>query len=408
MKNKLLKSLAIILCLTFCLTGCGDKETPVNPTESCVVEDSENSTTEIVNTEDIIDSENTENVENSEVVTGTILEENGHLKESFEGHDRNELWEIADIVFKAYQEIDLDTLKIYLSEEDYEDAASNLAAVKENAEDYQMWQNTVGKMIYFADSDVLLAKSTQWVEYRWYADCWKANAEIPADESEDFTKEYLKGIYDKYYVEAPYIAVQDLSDEMNFRVEDGYVKCDISDILEEAEHGDWWDLFNSYLDGAFYAALILNSADCFGLGYDYIAYQPDGEPQIPDYEVFYSKDLTKFVEVVEGYNVEDTGIYMETFNNYYKDKAKRAIIQQYLNEKCEIIRGLSGLAIVFPANEEHYGYQMLTEEDFAYIESLGIRCVEIDNMYEFPEYWGNNFSPYYELVQCVKYEGLLD
>ena len=84
MKNKLLKSLAIILCLTFCLTGCKDKEAPVNSTESCVVEDSENLTTEIVNTKDIIDSGDTENVENSEVVTGTILEENGHLKQSFE------------------------------------------------------------------------------------------------------------------------------------------------------------------------------------------------------------------------------------------------------------------------------------------------------------------------------------
>ena len=197
---------------------------------------------------------------------------------------------------------------------------------------------------------------------------------------------------------------------MDFRVENGYVKCDITRILEVVNHGYWIDLFNPYSDGYLYSALLLNNADCFSLGYNYILGDPEEGVKIPDYEVLYGGDLSEFVKVVNKYDIEDeSGLYMETFVTYYENEANRAIIQEYLDENCEIKRGLSEVAFFFPANfKEHYGYYDLTEEDIHYIESLGIECVMVNYIFEFPKNWGNNFSPYYELVQCVKYEGLLD
>lgn len=400
MKSSVIKFLAVVVCLSICMVGCGKDSTNV-PEEGTVgsVADAAGENTEEIMTASEPASSGT-----------TILDSNGSLEEDFEGHDRSELYEITDIVFKAYQELDLDTLRVYLSDSDFMEASSHLEPIKQDPKNYQIWQNTVGTMIYFADSDVLLAKSTAWVESSWYTDCWENGWLIPASSSEDFSRDYLENIYNTYYVNAPYIACPNLSKEMDYRVENGYVRCDITGILEAVGHGYWVDLFNPYTDGYLYSALLLNNADCFTLGYNYILGDPEEGVKIPDYEVLYEGDLSEFVKVVNKYDIKDeSGLYMETFVTYYEDETNRAIIQEYLDENCEIKRGLSEVAFFFPANfKEHYGYYDLTEDDIHYIESLGIECVMVNYIFEFPENWGNNFSPYYELVQCVKYEGLLE
>lgn len=401
MKNNIIKFLVAVICLSICLSGCGKDDVPGESVDN-FTEDT------VVSTIDTT-GEATSGSEPASSGT-TILESNGSLEEGFEGHDRSELYEIADIVFKAYQELDLDTLRVYLSDSDFMESSSHLEPIKQDPENYQIWQNTVGTMIYFADSDVLLAKSTAWVESSWYTDCWENGWLIPASSSEDFSRDYLENIYKTYYVNAPYIAHPELSKEMDFRVENGYVKCDITRILEVVNHGYWIDLFNPYSDGYLYSALLLDNADCFELGYDYILGGSGEDAKIPDYEALYGGDLSEFVEVVGKYDIEDeSGIYTDTFVNYYKDDTNRAILQKYLDDNCEIKRGLSEVTFFYPANfEKHYGYYDLTEDDISYIESLGIECVMVNYIFQFPKNWGNNFSPYYELVQCAKYEGLLE
>ena len=397
MYKRVIKFLTVILCISVCFSACNQSEEKVENTQASTAEQTEapeSHTNATVDNQTESNDSNTEPDENA-----TILESNGFLKEGFEGHDRSELNEVTEVVFKAFQELDMDTLKIYLRDKDFEEASRCLTPVKEDSENYEIWKNTVGQMIYLPESDVLLVKSTHWVENAWYTDCWRNNSEIPADSAEELSRDYLMKIYEKYYVNAPYKIIADFSSVLYFSVEDGYVKCEIYDILPQTAHGNLSDLLATYETGHLYSALILNNTPEIGLGYDYIVSE-DKSTKIPEYEDLMEGDLSKVIEIADKYSLKNT-----TIDKYLRNDETRKILQQYLNENCEILRDVSTVNFFCKSNSAtDLGYRKMTPNDIEYINSLGIKCVFEWTIFSLPDNWTD---PYHQLLMSAVHEDLI-
>lgn len=315
--------------------------------------------------------------------------------------------ECAAIVLKAYKELDLETLAPFLSEDSYEQAEAVFSYIKSNPEDKAFWDNTIGSAIYFEESDVLLVKSVDYIEARWYGDAAENNEAIPEEESEDFSVAYLDAIYNNYYADAPYEVAYKVSDTIISVKDEGNNKAVFNKIPYVLGCEKLKYVFSSY---SYYtreklrAAILLNAADCFALGFDYIA------KDIPDYKDLLSKDLDKFVAILDETAEEDpSGIYYHAYTHYIKDENNRALLQKFFDEECIVLRDLSSITLFLPIdlNSTYVYKRQVKENDKATITSMGIKLVTKHNVFSFPD-MGNNFSAYYDLTERAVERGIIE
>ncbi len=304
----------------------------------------------------------------------------------------------AAAILEAFQNLDEESLKPFLNEEDYMDTAAVFTLIKENPEDVEVWNRTIGTMIYLPGSDVLIGKSCDYVTAKWYTDCWKNNEELPADESVGFSKEYLEAIYDKYYKDAPYLMLKhDFSKIVGIH-EDGSL-CYTSTLFDAL---DIDFKFYSYKPEELRATVILNQEKFFVLGYEYIA------EDIPEYEALMSKDLDKMLEIVEG--CDDWEDMKNRYQDYLLNADAKAAIQTFFNEECEVYRNVSQIMFYFPVDVDKVGYYsyLFTEEDKETVRQLEEGFMDWGGFIGmFPEHLGNNF-PYSELIDYAKDFGIVE
>ncbi len=389
MKKRVCLGMAIVILLTV-LTACGNHDEALPPqnngsgAEAGGREESDGARSEQV---EALAGIGTNDADSLKDVLANAGENTEAVKKQY-----------AAAILEAFQNLDEESLKPFLNEEDYLEVATVFTAIKEVPEDVEVWNQTIGTMIYLPGSDILIGKSCDYVTAKWYTDCWKNNEELPADESVGFPKEYLEAIYENYYKDAPYLMLKyDFSKIVGIH-EDGSL-CYTSSLFD-ALGIDF--KFYSYKPEELRATVILNQEKFFNFGYEYIA------EDIPGYEALMSKDLDKMLEIVEG--CDDWEDMKNRYQDYLLNADARAAIQTFFNEECEVYRNVSQIMFYFLVDVDKVGFysHVFTEEDKETVRQLEEGFVHWGGFIgKFPEHLYNNF-PYSEMIDYAKDFGIVE
>lgn len=389
--KKVFRSVGISLLLIMALSACGSDSGAAGSGDGAVV------------------TEDRETADTSQTVSDEAAEasdgEDGTSEDSAVDPEQKRM-ECALYVFTAFQNMDAEALKPFLEESDYNNLAEGFGWIQDNPEDAEFWKQTVGTMRYFPESDVLIARSPEYVGAKWYTDCWKNNAEIPAEDSQDFPKEYLDEIYDTYYKDAPYTIINGFGNEIMSQDEEGNYLCYLFKMLPRMGYDELSGALRDHGNSAaLRAAILLDCGNSYGLGYDYIS------DDIPGYEAILSKDLDGMIQIVDtGVELEENNTSARCYNDYYKDAQNQELLQQYLNDECEVYRELDQIHFYLPIDVDNtfpYSY-VLTENDKAELRQMNVRFVYSSLMSSFPDNFDNNFTPYYDLVEFARYQGIVE
>lgn len=304
--------------------------------------------------------------------------------------------------FTAVQNLDAETMQPYLSELEYEQVCKIFNIVKSDPRELEFWNKTVGEIMYFPDSGALVAKSNRYIFSKWYTDCWSSNTEIP----DELSLEDLDAIYDKYYEEAPYAINRFFTLTFFYLSEDG--------AIAEVDLGQFWTAMGcTHLDTPPYdcdavdirLAVLMDSSDTISSNYEKIA------EDIPGYADLLSKDIDRLIEIVDAWpKAEKAGLYFDCYNQYYKNEENKEIMQQFLNEECDIYRIPYTIYVFTPYDPEKMDPKgrYVTLEDRQTLKEMDLRLVEMNTIRSFPENFDNNFTAYYDIVSCAKDLGVVE
>lgn len=408
--RKTKKMLAMLLTLALsagALTGCGDssEENGGNPVlgeenqggNSAAGEPvGENQSGNSSNSPDYdSDYDASDDDDGNEEQPENVIRENGNLPEDADDLTDEELAYYTEAVFKAVQDLDIDTLKLY---SDKEDRVAFFESVKNDAEAAAFWNEVVGSMYYYGSCDVVLHKAPNYMLGKWFEEMEAQNAELP-DDTGKIPKEQVLDIFNKYYADAPYVAGS-ITDEISIRIVDGYFKCNLNYIFEDfigstSEIAGWGETIN-------YGRFLFGEKGSFGLGYDYI------REDIPQYETLLSLNLDENIKVIDGMDEserDETGSYYQTYLKYYKNNEEsRAVLQKYLDENCFGVRTLSIVYLYYPADfSETYPYYRIPAEEQAKL--AGVKVYAECPIFEYPNRFGNCFSFFYDIARMLEKRG---
>ena len=334
------------------LTGCGD-EAETQSTESSM---------STAGGTDFAEETNESQMAESDIQSDTTMVDARSLTD-------DQVAEYAEILFTAVQNLDIETLRNYTEEDD--DSVEVLEKIAAAPEYQELWEKTVGQMIYLPKSSVILAKSPSWLFSKWYTIKAEENAEIP-DSVRELTLEEVNEFYDTYYDACPYVAgklsrweIEPYNDEdtgkLLFDIEQilvpvGFSELEASALLNRSDYGK-------------YGVYLFDDQSSLGLGYDYLGQ----EDQIPVYQDLLSMDLDKLVEIVESSNPPKDHYYYGYYVQYYKDEANRAIIQEWMNENCVVLRTLSSVEYFYTANLDYdYPADCIVRDERELVKDLNI------------------------------------
>lgn len=391
MKKKL-TLLILMALLTNLIAGCaksGSGKTPDTKETVPVTENREIETTE---------GQNKGEPETKEVPDDGIRK-NGELPESVDDLSEEELYHYIGVIFKAIQELDLETLTLYgTSEVDLKD----YSAIAES-EDAWFWYEIMGNMMYFEDEDILVYKDPVYLFSKWYMESDASHVES-VDETANIPNEEALEAYNLYYEECPYVATH-LKYDVDFRIEDGFLKCNIGDFLDDvtASVNYMTDLYDNFLFGP----LLMGNQNCLRFGYEYIT------DTLPEYEELLSLDLDRICAVIDGMDTSaiDTesleSLYYQTYLTYYADEANRQIIQEYLDKNCFAVRDLSEVHIYKTVDYN-------TDTPLSHMNNADKEVLSDYNVYtrkgisNFTQGFNNGFAFFYELAKYLKDNGALN
>ena len=140
---KKISKILILTLLVSLLAGCGNndnKTTEEKETETISTEITSEDTQETETDELVTDSEET-TTENKE--DENTIRENGTFKDD-DSLNENEKKHYKNIIINAVINLDMEVLKEYLSESDYD----TFEEINEHPDYKKMYQNTIGKIIY--------------------------------------------------------------------------------------------------------------------------------------------------------------------------------------------------------------------------------------------------------------------
>lgn len=408
MKKKAASIVIANILLIAALTACGSNDNASKSDGSSDVFQSEGSSNEVSpfgGSDTPIGTTQSDNANDSDSEDGEDITDDTAGSALSDALDEETVKrQYAATIFEAFQNLDAEAMKPFLGN-DYEYAVKVFDLIKNDPDDLAFWNNTIGNMVYLPDSDVLITKSCAYITSKWYTDCRINNEDLPASASEDFPKEYLDEIYNNYYVDAPYTLELEFADQIISEWSDGAMCHFFS--LTDAMGMDHFS-FSTYHPNHLRAAILLNRAESFSLGYEYIA------EDIPEYEDLLSRDLDKMMALLDGViDVENPSKYSleETYRDYFMNDENRAVLQQFFYEKCESYTNLGTICFFFPLDVDKifpYSY-VLTQADKDTIKNMGIELIyESGPIRSFPVDFDRNFSPYRELVDCAKSFGLVE
>lgn len=331
--------------------------------------------------------------ENTDTPEGGIRE-NGKLPEDVKELTAEEYAHYTNSFMTAFKELDMDALSSYITDEtDLE----KLTIIHDDANAVAFWKKVVGAMEFFPDSNLLIAKSTDYIYGNWYTQAWKDNKELP-DSTAALTPEEVTALYDQYFEAAPYVCG---FPRKAFYVEDGYFHAALDDCLESVAYERPHDLLD-YNDCLQYGALLMGKQDSLGLGYEYIA------EDIPAYQKLYEKDLDTLVSELEAAlpDSKKNGSFYERYQNYYVPAENRAILQQYFNENIECYLQLGNLCYLDKADVDiDFPMSSGTEETRSRLKNYNIVNRRI--LLKFPENFNNNFSFFCDIADKLVEKGML-
>ncbi len=361
MKKKALSLLLIAAMTAALLTGCGknDGGAPAGPGSA----PNPSTNDEPLQTGDWTTETDDDFGDYDDEDDEETIRPNGQIDElSFE-----ESYHYINIILKAFQSLDTDTLAIYA---DDEEPLQYLEIIKADPRKKEFWEKTVGQWIYIEEEGSLLTKSLDYIKAAWYTDCWKSNAEMTISNVEDITLEQAFELYDTYYEKAPYI-INDYFLMSKIWTEDGYVKFDADRAFTSVDafitlHGliGYGDVMNAGL-------LLFGGFSAFDLGYEHI------EEELPQYLEFMNGDVERITKTIREILPEDEldGYIYEYMEKYFESEEYRDTVQDYFQENVEILRDLNVVYYFLPVipDEDIYSEQV-------YEQLKGYRIVEIEKI----------------------------
>lgn len=394
--KKLFAALLVTVLAVSSLTACSDK--PAKGSSSSLpdtMESSQNAPDSKTDTENTGDADVHPDAgdDGSDASAGGIRE-NGSLPEYPEDLTDEEREYYFGHIFDAVVALDTETLADYALDSD---DLKTLDAIRNDAQALDFWNKITGSMKYFADSDLLLIKSAEYIYSRWYTECWKNNAELPAS-TEELSYEETMAIYDKYFAEAPYTCGQ-LKDLME--IQDGYIKCDLGNIFDNAYGPKLRHVMG--MNGMYYGSLLMTKNATINLGHDYI------KEAFPEYEAYMSLNLDKLVDITSASISEEDKAgttYRDYFEKYIIPEDSRAVLQRYVDENFTCLRTESDLKVFYPADaEKDYPYYRGTSEAKEALKNYNI--VNIIRIYEYPQDFGHSISPFFYAIIRLEESGEL-
>lgn len=347
-----------------------------------------------------------ENLAQSSVVSNTVEEEEDLETEEAPGIRKNGSFpndtdEITleeknyykNKMVKALIALDIDILELYLEEDSYRYVKS----IYDDPEYKELYQNTIGEIIYLEESTIFVSKDLDYVYSRWYDEHYKANLNI-VDSVRELSKEEVNSVYEKYYKTAPYTA-GDVGG-VSISVKDGYIKYGISKLFEYIHVDLFMDLDPTFtVDGENYANFVFGSdRENMNLGYDYI--NRDGDFDI--WESTYNFDIDEMISVFEGDpETFKMDLYKKCLEEYYKNAENRKIIEDWVKENAEVYRDLSYVTFFVPATVEDYPFTLIETEE----EKELIKDLNLGESFRTSE--SSPWEVFYEIVSKLKKEGLL-
>lgn len=341
MKKKTLSLLLIAAMLAALLTGCGKDSGNTSTGLDGVPNPSQNeekNSTGITESDDIGDS--------------NIFEEvrpNGQIDELTDA----EKCYYAGVILRAAQALDTDTLSLYA---DDEEPLRYLELIKADSDSKEFWDKTVGQWMYFDEDGIIVSKSPVYIQAKWYTECWKNNEDITFSNYEKITLEEALSLYKTYYESSPYVLTDFYYLFINLWVENGYVKCDMDNILSPVIPSvKLSNLFNE--EECFNAGSLLFGL-FYNLGYDYI------EETTPYYQEFMSGDVESIAKAARKMLPADeqTDYILPYLENYFESEKYRDVIQTYLRENTEILRDLDYVYFCMPKILDESVYSSRTRE----------------------------------------------
>lgn len=387
MKKKL-ALLILVALLTNLIAGCAKNDSGKTPDQKETVPVTENRDVETTEGQNSTAPEQDTKEEDPE----DGIRKNGELPESVDDLTEEELYHYIGVIFKAIQELDLETLTLYgTSEVDLKD----YRAIAES-EDAYFWYEITGNMMYFEEEDILVYKDPVYLFSKWYMESDASHVES-VDETANIPNEEVLEAYNLYYEECPYVATH-LKYDVDFRIEDGFLKCNIGDFLDDvtASVNYMTDLYDNFLFGP----LLMGNQNCLRFGYEYIT------STLPEYEEFLSLDLDRICAVIDGMDtseIDTESQYYQTYLTYYADEASRQIIQEYLDKNCFAVRDLSEVYIYKTADYN-------TDTPLSHMNDADKGVLSDYNVYTRKGIQGfnNGFTFFYELAKYLKDNGVLN
>ncbi|MBQ8627205.1 MAG: hypothetical protein IJ419_13750 [Agathobacter sp.] len=309
------KVLALILALTMalCLFGCKNEENP--ETKPPTFEE------EIKN--------------NTPVETKPV--DNGELPEDKENLNLQEDEYINGIIIKALLSLDLESLKEYVTEDNY----TVLETIANDAAKKDVFMKTFGTSQHLTESNFIMTRSTSHVFAKWYSDMAAAGT-LPA-KLDDLTTADIENIYNNYYLTAPYQFI--LLNVAENSISEGSVTVNISEALPSLGIYDISNLDTDnmlvYMFGQTNCERYTNSTSeqlkdlsaCFNEGFDMNKIYDYIMAKYPDYN-----------------NAENPINWLTEVEPQFTDESNRKKINKWAAENMEVYVSNSEIVALVPLN----------------------------------------------------------
>ena len=309
------KVLALILALTMalCLFGCKNEKNP--ETKPPTFEE------EIQN--------------NTPVETKPV--ENGELPEDKENLNLQEDEYINGIIIKALLSLDLDSLKEYVTEDNY----TALEAIANDAAKKDVFMKTFGASQHLTESNFIMTRSTSHVFAKWYSDMAAAGT-LPA-KLDDLTAADIENIYNNYYLTAPYQFI--LLNVTENNISEGSVTVNISEALPSL---GIYDISNLNTDNML--VYMFGQINCE-------RYTNSTSEQLKDLSACFNEgfDMNKIYDYIMAkypdYNNAETPInWLAEVESQFADEGNRKKINKWSAENMEVYVSNSEVVALVPLN----------------------------------------------------------
>ena len=390
----------LVLAMTLGTVACGnDEDTATKEANHGAIEETETSESE-ESTETVGEVTSDEFVQTLDCLASN----NYRLPTDFNKANLDEdlVCEVFAYVLDGVQQLDAEVLKPFVDEDKYNDYYTFFELIKASELDTEFWNKTVGLIDYYPVSDIIVGKNIDYVQAAWYTDCDKNNVDLGIEDVAELSDEELTRIYKEYYVNAPMDVAYEASGVVWVN-DDNYFRCNVDDIFEVLGYPEMYDILGIYTNNNInYSTLLLGEEDCLSLGYDYI------DADILCVDSLLNRDLTEMIELTKAIDEsEKDGPYWKCFETYFLDEKNLAVVQEFINNECIILRDLSMIQMFIPSDFSIFPLSVM--KDGKEIDEFKAKNYNLMYQEQILEYIENDdidsFSAFYDLIEIMKAKG---